>query len=80
MIINIMLNSGIGGGVYDVFYWTVNSVPDYYFINMQLLRDPKLFSLLYRESDIKSFVRFPGYAKVGRHAKIQNSFIPISAT
>ncbi len=75
MIINIMLNTGIGGGVYDVFYWTVNSVPDYYFINMQMLRDPKLFSLLYRESDIKSFVRFPGYAKVGRHAKIQNSFI-----
>ncbi len=75
MIINIMLNRGIDSEVFNVLYWPVRSIPEYYAFNMSVLRDQELFRLLYADSSIKSWIRFEGYARLGVHSRIQHSLI-----
>jgi glucose-1-phosphate adenylyltransferase len=75
MIINILVNVGISKSSFDAYYWPIKNVPEYYALNREIIWNPEIFSLLYREQIIKSHIATGGYAHVGRLAKIHGSFI-----
>ena len=75
MIINMMLNEGIEIGTYGITCWPLQNIPDYYNYTMEVVKSRELFSLIYKESAIKSWIQYEGYANVGVNADIQNSFI-----
>jgi glucose-1-phosphate adenylyltransferase len=75
MIINIMLNKGIRVGVFKARYWPLKNIPDYYYSNIEILRNPELFSLLYKGSVIETKIQTSGIARIGMNARIVNSFI-----
>ena len=75
MIINLMVNNNIPTGLFDVYYWPLKNVPDYFFSNIEILRDPKLFSFLYNGTAVKGKINTDNIARIGLHAKIANSFI-----
>ena len=75
MIINIMLNKGIRIGVFKAHYWPLKNIPDYYYTNIEILRNPELFSLLYKGSVIETKIQTSGIARIGMNARIVNSFI-----
>ncbi|MDY6932852.1 MAG: hypothetical protein SVZ03_01355 [Spirochaetota bacterium] len=75
MIINILTNKGIKSDIIDAYYWPVKNIPEYYYINMDILRDPTLLKLLCSESLMRGFINNDRAAKVGIKANILNSFI-----
>lgn len=75
MIINILINTGIGKESLSLYYWPLKSVPDYYHYNMELMRNRKVFNSIFGDSLIKSHIGADGVASVGRYGKIVNSFI-----
>lgn len=75
MIINIMLNRGIRVDVFRGRYWPLKNIPDYYYSNIEILRNPELFSFLHKESSIETKIQTSGIARVGMNARIVNSFI-----
>jgi len=75
MIINMMINKGIKTGNYTALYWPVKNIPEYFNLNREIIWNPEIFSLLYRDQIIKSQIKGTGYAKIGFNAKIKNSFI-----
>ncbi len=75
MIINIMLNKGIRIGAFKAHYWPLKNIPDYYYSNIEILRNPELFSLLYKGSVIETKIQTSSIARVGMNARIVNSFI-----
>ena len=75
MIINIVTNRGIINESLNAYYWPIKNIPDYYSINMKIMEDPKLSSLLLKESLIKNYITDKGMARIGENAKITNSFI-----
>ncbi len=80
MIINIMINRGIKKDTVNAVYWPMKNVPDYYLYNMKLMKSRELFSRIYGDKTMKTFVRGDGYASIGRHARVENSFISDSCT
>lgn len=75
MIINMMLNDGIDTSTYGITCWPLHNIPDYYNFTMEVVKNSDLFSLIYGESEIKSWIKYERYANVGVNAHIQNSFI-----
>ena len=75
MIINIMLNRGIRVAVFKACYWPLKNIPDYYYSNIEILRNPELFSLLYKGSLIETKIQSSDIARIGVNARIVNSFI-----
>ncbi len=75
MIINIMMNKGIRVGAFKAHYWPLKNIPDYYYSNIEILRNPELFSLLYKGSVIETKIQTSSIARVGMNARIVNSFI-----
>jgi glucose-1-phosphate adenylyltransferase len=75
MIINILVNGGISKSSFDAYYWPIKNVPEYYALSREIIWNPDIFSLLYREQIIKSHIVTGGFAHVGRLAKIHGSFI-----
>ncbi|HPJ38336.1 MAG TPA: hypothetical protein PLT75_07820 [Spirochaetota bacterium] len=75
MIINMMLNDGIDTGTFGVTCWPLHNIPDYYNFTMEVVKNRDIFSLIYGESEIKSWIQYERYANVGVNANIQNSFI-----
>jgi glucose-1-phosphate adenylyltransferase len=75
MIINIMINNGIKNESVDAYYWPMKSVPDYYNINMEILKNPAIASLIFHKSPIKSFITEKGQAILGINAKVANSIV-----
>ncbi|MBN2402879.1 MAG: hypothetical protein JXN64_10825 [Spirochaetes bacterium] len=75
MIINIMINSGIKNESMDAYYWPMKSVPDYYNINMEILKNRAISSLIFHESPIKTFIAEKGHAVLGGGAKVANSIV-----
>jgi glucose-1-phosphate adenylyltransferase len=75
MIINTMINNGIKNESINAFYWPMKTVPDYYNINMEILKNYNISSLIYHKSPIKSFITEKGQAVIGVNAKIANSII-----
>ena len=75
MIINIMINSGIKNESIDAYYWPMKSVPDYYKINMEILKNQAISDLIFHKSPVKSFIAVKGNAIIGANAKVANSII-----
>ncbi len=75
MIINIMINNGIKKLSADAFYWPMKTIPDYYKINMQILKDPVISSLIYGNAPMRSFIKGRGDTILGPNAKVANSII-----
>ncbi|MFH0974538.1 MAG: hypothetical protein V1874_02005 [Spirochaetota bacterium] len=75
MIINMMINSHIKNETIEAFYWPMKSVPDYYNINMQILKNQSISSVLFHKSPIKSFITDKGMAVLGVKAKVANSIV-----
>lgn len=75
MIINIMINKGMKEAETNAHYWPINNIPDYYAMNMEILKNPELFSLVFKKSSIKSFIKGDDHALVGINARIAYSFI-----
>jgi glucose-1-phosphate adenylyltransferase len=75
MIMNIMLNRGIRVEVFRGRYWPLKNIPDYYYSNIEILRNPELFSFLHKESSIETKIQTSSIARVGMNARIVNSFI-----
>lgn len=75
MIINIMINNGIKKNSADAYYWPMKTIPDYYKINMKILKDPAISSLIYGNSPIRSFIKGSGDTILGPNAKVAGSII-----
>ncbi len=75
MIINIMINKGIKNEEIKANYWPISDIPNYYSLNMEVLKNPEFFSLIYKESSIKSFIYSKEHAVIGSNARISNSFL-----
>ena len=75
MIINIMINSGIRNESIDAYYWPMKTVPDYYKINMEILKNHAISDLIFRKSPVRSFIAGKGQAILGVNAKVANSII-----
>jgi len=75
MIINMMLNRRIDISVFDVQYWPLSNIPDYYFSNIEVLRNPDIFAFLYRGERVATKIQTSGIARIGMNARIVNSFI-----
>ena len=75
MIINIMINKNIKKDTIDAHYWSMNTVPDYYKINMEILKNNSLSSVIYHNSSIKSFITANGETSIEAGAKVANSII-----
>jgi glucose-1-phosphate adenylyltransferase len=75
MIINIMINKGIKNESIDAYYWPMKSVPDYYNLNMEILKNNAISSLIFFESPVKSLISQKGQAVLGVNAKVANSIV-----
>ncbi len=75
MIINILINEGIAKSGFDAYYWPIKNVPEYYTLSRDIIWDPDIFAMLYREQIIKSHIASGGFAHVGRHGKVVRSFV-----
>jgi len=75
MIINTMINDGIKTGTFDAMYWPVKNIPDYDSLNRKIIWSPEIFGLLYEEKLIQSQIIADGYAHIGPHGQIINSFM-----
>ncbi len=75
MVINMIINDGIPRETYRAHYWPVNNIPDYYNVNRDVIWNPELFSLLFRDRIIQSKIMAEGYAHIDRHADVVNSFM-----
>jgi glucose-1-phosphate adenylyltransferase len=75
MIINILVNMGIARSSFNAFYWPIKNVPEYYAINREIIWNPEVFDLLYRDQIIKSQIAAGGFSHVGRLGKIVRSFV-----
>lgn len=75
MIINTMVNQGIPRGSFDAIYWPIKNIPEYFNINREIIWNPEIFDLLYRERVIQSKIVGSGHAFVGRGGKIIRSFV-----
>jgi ADP-glucose pyrophosphorylase len=75
MIINMMLNRGIPTDSFDVHCWPPRNIPEFYAYNMDIIKNPAFFNIIFRDSGMKSMIKVNGIARVGVHGKINNSFI-----
>ncbi|TAL36609.1 MAG: hypothetical protein EPN93_07225 [Spirochaetes bacterium] len=75
MIINVMINRGIRRESLEARYWPVKNVPEYYQVNMDIMRSKVLFETVFSDRSLKSQLRSEKVAFLGPHAKIINSFI-----
>ena len=75
MLMNIMINVGIPKGTFSAHLWQINNVPEYASMNREVIWNPEVFGLLYREKIIKSQIKTAGSALIGKNAKVLRSFI-----
>jgi ADP-glucose pyrophosphorylase len=75
MIINIMINKGIKNESLDAYYWPMKNVADYYYLNMEILKNQAISSLIFFKSPVKSFITMKGQAVLGANAKVANSIV-----
>lgn len=75
MIINIMINRGIKKDTTEAYYWPIKNIPDYYQFNMDIMQNKELFSRIYHDRFIKTYIKGSGSASIGKHGKIINSFV-----
>ncbi len=75
MIINVMINSGIRRESMKAHYWPVKNIPEYYHVNMEIMKNKDLFGLVFGDRALKGQIKSHGIAFLGPHAKILHSFI-----
>ena len=75
MVVNMVINQGVRRETHKVHYWPINTIPDYYKLTREIIWDNEIFSLLHKERIIKSRIFAEGYAHLGKHADVTNSFI-----
>ncbi|PKL41295.1 MAG: hypothetical protein CVV44_01280 [Spirochaetae bacterium HGW-Spirochaetae-1] len=75
MIINIIVNAGIKRETFSAHYWPISNVPEYYNASREVIWNPLVFNLLYKEKIIQSKIQAEGYALIGEHAHVSNSFM-----
>ncbi len=75
MIINILVNQGIGKSSFNALYWPIKNVPEYYELNREIVFNPGISGKLFREKVIQSKILAEDFAHVGRNGKIRHSFI-----
>jgi len=75
MIINTIVNTGVKKGSFKALYWPIKNIPEYYNMSREIIRNREIFDLIYRDQIIKSKIRADGYALIGEHADVVNSFM-----
>ncbi|MDY6967341.1 MAG: hypothetical protein SVR08_01620 [Spirochaetota bacterium] len=75
MIINLLINKGIKNTVIDTYYWPINSIPEYYSLNMEIMKDQKLAKFLHNDASPESSINEEGLTRVGINAYVNNSYI-----
>ncbi len=75
MVINHMVNEGIGKSTFTTMYWPIKTVVEYYRLNREIIWNTRIFGLLYNERIIQSKIKSTGYATIGKDARIVRSFM-----
>lgn len=75
MIINRIIHNGISTSTMNALYWPVNSVNEYYELNREIVWNPEISNMLYRDKLIESGIKAKGYALLDEKAHVKQSFI-----
>lgn len=75
MIINRIIHNGISTSTKNALYWPINSVNEYYNLNREIIWNPEISNLLYRDKIIESGIKAKGYALLDEKAHVKNSFL-----
>lgn len=75
MIINRIIHKGISTSTMNALYWPINSVNEYYNLNREIIWNPEISNMLYREKIIESGIKAKGYALLDEKAQVKNSFL-----
>ena len=75
MIINRIIHNGISTSTKNALYWPINSVNEYYDLNREIVWNPEISDMLYRDKLIESGIKAKGYALLDEKAQVKNSFI-----
>jgi len=75
MIINRIIHNGISTSKMNAFYWPINSVNEYYNLNREIIWNPEISNMLYRDKLIESGIKAKGYAQLDEKCHVKSSFI-----
>jgi ADP-glucose pyrophosphorylase len=75
MIINRIIHNGISTSTMTALYWPIGSVNEYYNLNREIVWNPEISNMLYRDKLIESGIKAEGYALLDEKARVKNSFI-----
>jgi ADP-glucose pyrophosphorylase len=74
-VINSLIHKGIGTTTLDAFYWTINSVTEYYFLNREIIWNTEISAALSKDRFIKSNIKMNRFALLDEKGSIKKSFI-----
>lgn len=75
MLINMIVNKGVKNAVYNAIFWPLNTVVDFYKMNMHLCKNNELKELLYDDPYLLRGIKVDQPAQIRMFADIKNSFI-----
>jgi len=74
-VINSLIHKGIGTTTLDAFYWSINSVTEYYSLNREIIWNPEISAALTKDGVIKSKIKLNRFALLDERGSIKKSFI-----
>lgn len=74
-VINSLIHKGIGTTTLDAFYWTINSVTEYYLLNREIIWNSEISDALTGDRLIKSKIKLNRFAFLDEKGSIKKSFI-----
>lgn len=75
MTINRIVHSGVSISTKNAHYWPINSVNEYYNLNREIIWNPEISNMLYKDKFIESGIKAKGYALLDERAHVKNSFL-----
>ena len=75
MIINTLIHSGINTTTLDAYYWPINSLTDYYFLNREIIWNKEISDALTEEKIIQSKIKTDRFTLLGEMCSVKNSCI-----
>ena len=75
MIINTLIHSGINTTVLDAYYWSINSLNDYYSLNREIIWNKGISDLLVNEKIIQSKIKTNRFTLLGERSSVKSSSI-----
>ncbi len=75
MIINRIIHDGVSISTKKALYWPINSINEYYNLNREIIWNPEISNMLYKDKFIESGIKAKGYALLDEKAHVKNSFL-----